>query len=123
MRQPLPLHGAPWREVETRMISYANGDVHWREGKTAVYVFNAGPEIEEVQKEAYALFQSENGLGPVAFPSLKQMEEVVVGFGLGLLNAPDDASGAITSGGTDSITMAMKAARDFARKERRVTGP
>ncbi|MDB5417967.1 MAG: putative sphingosine-phosphate lyase [Phenylobacterium sp.] len=123
MRPSLPETGADWAEVKARMAAYATGDVRWREGKTAVYVFNAGPEIERVQKEAYALFQSENGLGPAAFPSLKRMEDEVVGFGLSLLHAPDDASGAITSGGTDSITMALKAARDFARKARGVAGP
>jgi sphinganine-1-phosphate aldolase len=123
MRRPLPVRGSPWSELEPRMTSYASADVLWREGKTAVYVFNAGAEIEQVQKAAYALFQSENGLGPVAFPSLKRMEEEVVGFGLDLLGAPEGASGAITSGGTDSITMAMKAARDFVRKARRITGP
>ncbi|THD50672.1 pyridoxal-dependent decarboxylase [Phenylobacterium sp.] len=122
MRQPLPEHGTGWSELKDRMLGYAAGDVRWREGKTAVYVFNAGPDVEQVQKEAYALFQSENGLGPAAFPSLKRMEEEVVGFGLGLLHGPEGA-GAITSGGTDSITMALKAARDFARKERCVTGP
>src|SRR6202000_1271172 len=36
---------------------------------------------------------------------------------------PEDATGVITSGATDSITMAVKAARDFARKEKGVTGP
>jgi glutamate/tyrosine decarboxylase-like PLP-dependent enzyme len=105
------------------MLDYAVGDVRWRDGKTAVYVFNAGPDVEQVQKEAYALFQSENGLGPTAFPSLKRMEAEVVGFGLSLLHGPQDAAGTITSGGTDSITMAMKAARDFARKEKGLTGP
>jgi glutamate/tyrosine decarboxylase-like PLP-dependent enzyme len=123
MRQPLPEPGADWPEVRERMAAYAAGDIRWREGKTTVYVFNAGPEVERVQKEAYALFQSENGLGPAAFPSLKRMEDEVVGFGLELLHAPPEASGAITSGGTDSITMAVKAARDFARKARGVTGP
>jgi sphinganine-1-phosphate aldolase len=123
MRQPLPQTGTDWTELKGRMADYATGDVRWRDGKTAVYVFNAGPEIERVQKEAYALFMSENGLGPMAFPSLKRMEEEVVGFGLSLLHGPDEASGAITSGGTDSITMAMKAARDYARKAKGVAGP
>jgi sphinganine-1-phosphate aldolase len=122
MRQPLPRTGTAWDELKPRMLDYATGDVRWRDGKTAVYVFNAGPDVEQVQKEAYALFQSENGLGPVAFPSLKRMEDEVVGFGLGLLHGPDDATGAITAGGTDSITMAVKAARDFARKSKGVTG-
>src|SRR5471032_1047881 len=73
MRTPLPQAGARWDDLKPRMLDYAQGDVRWRDGKTAVYVFNAGPEVERVQKEAYALFQSENGLGPVAFPSLKRM--------------------------------------------------
>ncbi len=123
MRRPLPQTGAAWPTLQAEMADYATGDVRWRDGKTAVYVFNAGRDVEQVQKEAYALFQSENGLGPAAFPSLKRMEEEVVGFGLGLLHGPDEASGVITSGGTDSITMAVKAARDFARKSRSVTGP
>jgi sphinganine-1-phosphate aldolase len=123
MRHPLPQTGTAWGELKPRMMDYATGDVRWRDGKTAVYVFNAGPDVEQVQKEAYALFQSENGLGPVAFPSLRRMEDEVVGFGLGLLHGSDEASGAITAGGTDSITMAVKAARDFARKQRGVAGP
>ena len=123
MRDPLPQTGADWSAIKARMADYAGGDVRWREGKTAVYVFNAGPEVEQVQKEAYLAFMSENGLGPMAFPSLKRMETEVVDFGLELLHAPEGAAGTITSGGTDSITMAMKAARDFARKEKGVTGP
>jgi len=123
MPTPLPTSGADWPSLKARMLDYAGGDVKWRDGKTAVYVFNAGPEVEQVQKAAYALFMSENGLGPMAFPSLKRMEAEVVGFGLSLLHAPKDAAGTVTAGGTDSITMALKAARDFARKDRGVAGP
>ncbi|WP_395647337.1 pyridoxal phosphate-dependent decarboxylase family protein [Terricaulis sp.] len=112
---PLPEHGTPWPDLEHRMRALGARDVKWREGKTAVYVFNAGPEIEQVKKAAYAMFSEENGLGPAAFPSLAQMEREVVGFGLALMHAPAGAAGAMTSGGTDSITMAVKAARDHAR--------
>jgi len=41
-RRPLPAEGAPWPELQAQMDAYAGGDVAWREGKTAVYVFNAG---------------------------------------------------------------------------------
>lgn len=122
MRKPLPETGTDWDTLKGQMADYAAGDVRWREGKTAVYVFNAGPEVERVQKEAYALFMSENGLGPAAFPSLKRMEAEVVGFGLSILHGPEDAAGSITSGGTDSITMAVKTARDYARKVKGLTG-
>lgn len=123
MTGPLSSTGKPWPELREQMAGMAGSDVKWREGRAAVYVFNAGPEVERVQKEAYALFMSENGLGPAAFPSLAGMERAVVGYGLALLNAPAGAAGNITSGGTDSISMAMKAARDFVRKEKGRTGP
>jgi glutamate/tyrosine decarboxylase-like PLP-dependent enzyme len=122
MGTTLPKKGTEWGKLKGDMEARAAHDVKWREGKTAVYVFNAGPDVAEVQKEAYTMFMSENGLGPMAFPSLKQMEDEVVSMGLGLLHGPDGSVGNITSGGTDSITMAVKTARDYARKVKGVEG-
>lgn len=118
----LPKKGTPWPELEARMRDMAARDVKWRDGKTTMYIFNAGEEVERVKKAAYAMFSEENGLGPAAFPSIAQMEREVVDFGLTLLNAPEGAAGAMTSGGTDSIVMAVKAARDFARQNRGLKG-
>ena len=118
MPHPMPRAGTSWEDLRQQMIERGSGDAKWREGRTAVYVFNAGEDVARVQKEAYALYMSENGLGPAAFPSLKQMEDEVVGMGLDLLHGGDDGVGNITSGGTDSITMAVKAARDYARVHR-----
>jgi glutamate/tyrosine decarboxylase-like PLP-dependent enzyme len=50
------------------------------------------------------------------------MEREVVAAGLALLNAPTGAAGAMTSGGTDSIFLAVKAARDHARAKRGLNG-
>ena len=122
MLKEMPASGRTWPELKTEMIERGAGDARWREGKTAVYVFNAGEDVAQVQKEAYTLYMSENGLGPLAFPSLKQMEEEVVGMGLHLLHAPENAGGTITSGGTDSITMAVKTARDYLLANRNTTG-
>lgn len=122
MSTELPKTGTPWPELEERMRRMAEGDIDWRSGKAAVYVFNAGEEIAQVQKQAYTLFQSENGLGPLAFPSLARMEREIVEMALGLLHAPEGAAGSVTSGGTDSITMTIKACRDRAREDGR-TGP
>lgn len=121
-RAALPAQGQTWEALEARMRDMAKGDVKWREGRTGLYIFNAGPEVERVQKAAYAMFSAENGLGPAAFPSLAQMEREVVDFGLSLLHAPETGAGAMTSGGTDSIFLAVKAARDHARAKRGMTG-
>lgn len=111
----MPKTGRLWDDVKTDMLDRGSGDAKWREGKTAVYVFNAGDEIARIQKEAYTAYMSENGLGPVAFPSLAKMESEVISMALGLLHGPAGSTGAMTSGGTDSITMAIKTARDYAR--------
>ena len=111
--------GRPWEDIRNDMQARGAADAKWRDGRTAVYVFNAGEEIAAIQKEAYAAFMSENGLGPLAFPSLAQMEKDVVSMGLGLLHGPEGSTGAMTSGGTDSITMAIKTARDYARAQGR----
>ncbi|MDZ7684529.1 MAG: aminotransferase class V-fold PLP-dependent enzyme [Gammaproteobacteria bacterium] len=122
MIKQMPETGRPWPELQDEMLARGQGDAKWREGKTAVYVFNAGEDVAQVQKEAYTMYMSENGLGPAAFPSLKQMEDEVVGMGLWLLHAPEGAAGNITSGGTDSITMAVKTARDYAIATRGLSG-
>jgi len=114
MRQEMPQRGTGWPELRREMLERGGGDAKWRDGRTAVYVFNAGDDVAQVQKQAYTMYMSENGLGPLAFPSLKRMEDEVIGMGLWLLHAPADAAGTMTSGGTDSITMAVKAARDYA---------
>lgn len=117
----MPEHGRAWSDLKTEMNERGASDAKWRDGRTAVYVFNAGEEIAAIQKEAYAAFMSENGLGPLAFPSLAQMEKDVISMGLGLLHGPEGSTGAMTSGGTDSITMAIKTARDYARSNGRAT--
>lgn len=111
--------GRSWSDVKSELQARGSNDAKWRDGRTAVYVFNAGEEIATIQKEAYAAFMSENGLGPLAFPSLAQMEKEVIAMGLDLLHGPEGSTGAMTSGGTDSITMAIKTARDFARSKGR----
>ncbi len=118
----LPERGASWSDLEPRMQDLAKGDVKWRDGRTGMYIFNAGEDVARVKKAAYAMFSEENGLGPAAFPSLAQMEREVVAAGISLLNAPQGAAGAMTSGGTDSIFLAVKTARDHARAKRGLGG-
>jgi glutamate/tyrosine decarboxylase-like PLP-dependent enzyme len=113
-RISLPQKGRDWEGLREEMLDLAQGDADWRNARTAVYVFNAGEDVLRVAKDAYAMYQSENGLGPMAFPSLKRMEDEVVGMGLDLLGAPPGACGNMTSGGSESIFMAVKTCRDRA---------
>jgi glutamate/tyrosine decarboxylase-like PLP-dependent enzyme len=120
-RKTIPQHGTDWKALGTELEELGRGDVDWRRGRTAVYVFNAGEDVLQVAKEAYALFQSENALGPAAFPSLKRMEAEVVSMGLDLLHGAEGACGNMTSGGSESIFLAVKACREAARAAGRDT--
>jgi glutamate/tyrosine decarboxylase-like PLP-dependent enzyme len=93
-------------------------DVDWRRGRVALYVHYAGEDVLAVAKEAYQRFFSENGLGLKAFPSLQKFEDDIIAWTGDLLSAGPMASGVVTSGGTESIFLALKTARDWARTER-----
>ena len=98
------------------MDGYCAGDVDWRGGRVPLYVFKANDEISNLGRDAFVRFFTENGLGGKrAFHGLKRMEDEVVAMGLSLLHAPEDAAGYFTTGGTESIIAAVKAARDWMR--------
>ena len=94
-----------------RALQAADLPVHG--GRTLAYVYDSGlPDIDRIGREAVAAYAGSNGLDPTAFPSLLQMENDLVGFALGLLDGPDTAVGTVTSGGTESVLLAVQAARD-----------
>jgi glutamate/tyrosine decarboxylase-like PLP-dependent enzyme len=94
-----------------RLLQSADLPVHG--GRTLAYVYDAGdPEIDRIAQEAVAAYAASNALDPTAFPSLLQMENELVGFACGLLDAPDTAVGTVTSGGTESVLLAVQGARD-----------
>jgi sphinganine-1-phosphate aldolase len=114
-RFQLPLKGRPKQDVLAAMKELGQKDVRWREGKVFSLVFYAGDEVTELLKEAYLLFFSENGLNPTAFPSLKELETQVVAMTAALLGGDEQVVGTMTSGGTESVLMAVKTAREWAR--------
>lgn len=90
-------------------------DLQWRSGRVLGYVYYAGREAEEIGKTAYMEYLTENGLDPTSFPSLMQMENEVVSMAASHVNGDENTVGSFTSGGTESILMAVKTARDYNR--------
>lgn len=110
----LPKAGITREELLELMREARTGDANWREGRTAALVYYAGEEILGVTQEAYLTFFSENGLGQKAFPSLRLFETEVVSMTASMLHG-EQAVGNVTSGGTESLLLAVKTARDRAR--------
>lgn len=98
--------------------TYRSNDLAWRNGRTWGYVYDGGPEVEEVAKRAYTMYLTENGLDPTAFPSLLRFENDIVAMAAAHLGGDEHTVGSFTSGGTESIILAVKTARDHAREAR-----
>ena len=119
----LPKTGVPSRQVMDQMRERKQRDADWRGGRTWSLVYPAGEEVDAMLKQANDLYLYENALNPFRFPSLREMEIDVVEMTAGLLHAGDDAGGAMTSGGTESILLAVLSARERAKAERGVERP
>jgi sphinganine-1-phosphate aldolase len=98
-------------------------DVRWREGRAFSLAYSAGHDALAVAEEAYRRFSGDNALSTDAFPSLKQIQAEVVAMAGVWLGATPSSAGFMTSGGTESILMAVKAARDRLLAERQIRQP
>lgn len=116
-----PAAGLSSDEVFAALEAARKDDVDWRGGRLGLYVHFAGDDVLAVAKEAHHRFFSENALGPSAFPSLKRFENDIVSWTADLLGC-QSATGTVTAGGTESIFLALKSARDWARDNRPVKG-
>lgn len=102
-------------EVRRRLDDVLAQDLEWRGGKTYAYVYDAGAEVEEVGREAFGRFLFQNALDPTAFPSARRLENELVAIVAERLRGGPEVVGTFTSGGTESILLAVKAARERAR--------
>ena len=119
----IPATGAPADAILAALQARKQGDRDWRHGRLAVYFYWLDEELERVQQQAYLAYWTENNLGQRAFPSLKSLEDEVIAMALSLLGGGDKAGGTFTSGGSESIFLAMMAARNRARARRGTRQP
>lgn len=106
-------HGEPADSVLAALAELRAGDLPTHGGRTWAYVYDSGlAEVDELANRAAAAVNGLNGLDPTVFPSLLAMENDVVAATIGLLGGGPETVGTVTSGGTESILLAVKAARD-----------
>lgn len=99
----------------------------WEEGFASGAVYHGGREHIDFLNQVYALFSQGNPLHADLWPSITKFEAEVVAMTSAMLyggtEAAPDACGTVTSGGTESILLAMRTYRDHARATRGVTEP
>jgi glutamate/tyrosine decarboxylase-like PLP-dependent enzyme len=111
----IPKQGLSKEEVLSALQQYKSRDMDWKSGKVWAYVYDPGEEVADTIKQAYMMFLTENALDPTVFPSLLKLETEVVRMLANLLSGDQNVVGHVTSGGTESILLAVKTARDYAR--------
>lgn len=115
----LPETGWTRDQIFTALDAMRAGDLPTEGGHAFAYVYDPGEKAAgELAADVYRRFLSTNGLDPTAFPSLLRLENEVIGFAAEHLGGGPDAAGVFTSGGTESLMLAVKAARDWARVHR-----
>ena len=123
----LPEQGRPRDEILDELRSMADREhARWKEGYASGAVYHGAAEHIEFMNQVYALNSQANPLHFDLWPSATKFEAEVVSMTAGMLggdaarehDATRPVVGTVTSGGTESILLAMKAYRDWARKRR-----
>ncbi|NDG83636.1 MAG: aminotransferase class V-fold PLP-dependent enzyme [Proteobacteria bacterium] len=123
----LPAAGIPRDQVlaEIRTLSELEAP-KWREGFVSGGIYHGDESHISLLNEVYALHSQSNPLHSDLFPSATKFEAEIVSMVAGFLgrgeSAPD-VCGTVTSGGTESILVAMKTYRDRARRLRGIRKP
>ena len=118
-----PDKGKSREDLLKELVDAKSDDLKWQSGRSFCLVYDPGEEYAELVKEAYNLYFTENALNPTSFPSLRRFEAEVVSMMANLLHGNLEVTGSLTSGGTESILMAIKTARDYSKKTKGIDNP
>ncbi|WP_375502053.1 pyridoxal phosphate-dependent decarboxylase family protein [uncultured Jatrophihabitans sp.] len=118
----LPTLGSEPSEVLAQLRRNRHDDAPWREGRIFSLIFHPDdPELERLLEATSQEYLAENALNPRRFPSLARLESETTDMVADLLHGSAGAGG-LTSGGTESIFVAVSVARTVAR-ERGIANP
>jgi glutamate/tyrosine decarboxylase-like PLP-dependent enzyme len=110
----IPESGESRDAILEQLNRFKDQDIVWETGRTFSHIFLASQEARRLAEEAYTMFLWENGLDPTLYRSLVKLENEIVAMAAAHLRGDGDVVGSFTSGGTESVLLAVKTARDRA---------
>lgn len=124
----LPADGLARDEVTSLVERLAAAEEGaWREGYASGAVYHGDPEHVAFLSRVYTAHSQSNPLHPDLWPSATKFEAEIVAMTASMLGAGrtpgTPVAGTVSSGGTESILLAMKAYRDHARELRGIAEP
>ena len=109
------------REMEALHIREQS---QWEEGFVSGAVYHGDQEHIDFLNKVYAINSQSNPLHADVWPSATKFEAEIVAMTADMLGGTgQDVCGTVSSGGTESILLAMKTYRDRARYEKGITRP
>ncbi len=112
----MPPDGESPESILSQIELLKEEDVGWKEGRVWSLVYYANEAHDQLLQEAGSKLFNANYLNPIAFKSLHKMEQEVVRMTAHMLHGDNNHVGVMTSGGSESILLAMFAYRERARK-------
>ncbi|MBT0992952.1 aminotransferase class V-fold PLP-dependent enzyme [Cellulomonas sp. DKR-3] len=105
--------GRPADDVLAELLALRAADPPTHGGRVLSYVYDPGrPDLDALAERAATAFLPVNGLDPTTFTSVAAIERALVARARATFHGSDDVVGSVTSGGTESCLLAVKAARE-----------
>lgn len=123
----LPTQGMDREEILELMERFkAIEQSNWKKGFASGAVYHGDEAYIDFINQVYAINSQSNPLHPDIWPSTSKFEAEIVSMTANMLGAEktsDEIVGTVTSGGTESILLAVKTYRDWAREKRGIYKP
>ncbi|XP_015439311.1 PREDICTED: sphingosine-1-phosphate lyase [Dufourea novaeangliae] len=112
----LPKNGLEPDDILTKVKHCVQlGDYDWESGRVSGTVYRIDTKLLELMGNIYGIASYTNPLHPDVFPGVCKMEAEVVRIACHLFHGDQESCGTMSTGGTESILLACKAFRDYAR--------
>lgn len=123
----LPDAGVNKEEVIKQMKELTDKEKsRWEDGFVSGGIYHGDAEHIKFLNEVYAMQSQSNPLHSDLFPSVTKYEAEIISMTAQMLGAgktDDEVCGSVSSGGTESILLAFKTYRDYAREVKGITEP
>ena len=123
----IPEVGRDREEIIREMLEfYSREESKWKDGFVSGTVYHGDAEHINFQNKVYAINSQSNPMHFDTWPSTVKFEAEIVSMTAHMLGADmtdDEIVGTVSSGGTESILLAMKTYRDWARDKKWITRP
>ncbi|XP_076241348.1 sphingosine-1-phosphate lyase [Calliopsis andreniformis] len=120
----LPNNGLEPNEVLEKVKQCVQlGEYDWKNGKVSGAVYRVDTALLQLMGDIYGIASYTNPLHPDVFPGICKLEAEVVRIACNLFHGDENSCGTMTTGGTESILLACKAYRDYARHVKGIKYP